>query len=357
MNKERNTIVAKKGTFLTIIKNKLSADKSLTRLVIIFLMLFVALSIVNPDRFLSIGNFKSMMSQFPEFGLMAFGIMLTMIIGGIDLSVVGVANLTSIVVASMLLGLAPKGSPEGQTTIVIIFAIVAALAVGAGCGFINGFLISKVGIPPILATLGTHQFFTGLAIVITKGASLSRLPITYSNVMSTTVFGLIPLSFIIFIVALVILSIVLNRTRYGKEIYMMGSNPNAARFSGLKNDRLTIRTHVYASILAAIGGLIMLANYNSAKPDYGSAYTLQCILIVVLGGVNPDGGSGKVFGVTVAIFTLQILSSGLNMFSEISNFYRPLIWGAVLLIVMLTNYLLATRSSRKISRAMRLTKK
>jgi simple sugar transport system permease protein len=137
---------------------------------------------------------------------------------------------------------------------------------------------------------------------------------------------------------------------------MMGSNPKAAKFSGLRNDRLTIRTHIYASILAAIGGLIMLANYNSAKADYGSAYTLQCILIVVLGGVNPDGGFGKVFGVTVAIFTLQILSSGLNMFPQISNFYRPLIWGGVLLIVLMTNYLLSSRSSRRISRSMRQVK-
>ena len=227
MNKEKSM------TFKNII-NRLNADKHLTRLIIIFLLLFVALTLVNPDRFLSVDNFQSMMVQFPEYGMMAFGIMLTMIIGGIDLSVVGVANLTSIVVASILLGMAPKGTPEGQTSIVIVFAIIVAIGVGASCGFINGFLISKVGIPPILATLGTQQFFTGLAIIITKGAALSRLPIMYSNLISTTVFDLIPLSFIIFIVAMILLSLILNKTRYGSEIYMMGFEPEGSKIQRIE---------------------------------------------------------------------------------------------------------------------------
>ena len=345
--------MTKKNSFFKAAFSKLNSDKHLTRLFVIFAILFVGLTLINSDRFLTIDNFQSMMYQFPEYGMMALGIMLTMIIGGIDLSVVGVANLTSIVVASILLNMAPKGSPEGLTTIVIIFAIFVAVAVGVVSGLINGLLVSKIGIPPILATLGSYQFFTGVAIIITKGAALSRLPITYSNAIRTTVLGVIPLSFVIFLAAVLVLSYVLNRTKYGTEIYMMGSNPTASRFSGLKNDRLTIRTHIYSSVLAAIGGLIMLANYNSAKADYGSAYTLQCVLIVVLGGVNPIGGFGKVSGVTMAIFTLQILSSGLNMFPQISNFYRPLIWGAVLLIVMLTNYLLEERESRQISRSMK----
>ena len=116
----------KKGLFVHKLKNKLGADKHLTRLVIIFLMLFALMSIIHVEKFLTMDNLQSMMYQFPEYGMMAFGIMLAMIIGGIDLSVVGVANLTSIVVASILLQMAPKGSPEAQTTLVIIFAIIAA---------------------------------------------------------------------------------------------------------------------------------------------------------------------------------------------------------------------------------------
>jgi simple sugar transport system permease protein len=131
---------------------------------------------------------------------------------------------------------------------------------------------------------------------------------------------------------------------------MMGSNPVASKFSGLNNTGITNRVFMYSGIMAAIGGLIMLANYNSAKPDYGSAYTLQCILIVVLGGVNPNGGFGKIGGVTVAILILQVLSSGLNLFQNISNFYRPLIWGTVLLLVLSLNYFSQLNETKKIAR-------
>ena len=191
--------MTKKNSFFKAAFLKLNSDKHLTRLFVIFAILFVGLTLINSDRFLTIDNFQSMMYQFPEYGMMALGIMLTMIIGGIDLSVVGVANLTSIVVASILLNMAPKGSPEGLTTIVIIFAIFVAVAVGVVSGLINGLLVSKIGIPPILATLGSYQFFTGVAIIITKGAALSRLPITYSNAIRTTVLGVIPLSFCYFL--------------------------------------------------------------------------------------------------------------------------------------------------------------
>lgn len=129
----------------------------------------------------------------------------------------------------------------------------------------------------------------------------------------------------------------------------MGSNAKASHFSGLNNTKITNRAFMYSGILSGIAGLIMLANYNSAKPDYGSAYTLQCILIVVLGGVNPNGGFGKIGGVTMAIFILQILSSGLNLFPNISNFYRPLIWGGVLLLILSLNYFSEQRELKRIA--------
>ena len=116
-------------------------------------------------------------------------------------------------------------------------------------------------------------------------------------------------------------------------------NPNHRLAALLDPGSLTLITPDDGSgMLAATGGLVMLANYNSAKADYGSTYTLLTVLIVVLGGVNPNGGSGRLFGVVLAVLILQVLSSGLNMFPNVSNFYRPLIWGGVLLAVMVANY-------------------
>ena len=135
----------------------------------------------------------------------------------------------------------------------------------------------------------------------------------------------------------VVIGLLMYKTAFGTKLYMLGSNESAAQFSGLKTSNLIIRTYMTSGIFAAAAGLVMLANYNSAKADYGSTYTLLAILIVVLGGVNPNGGSGRLSGVILAIIVLQVLSSLLNTFPNISNFYRPLIWGGVLLLVIVVN--------------------
>lgn len=131
---------------------------------------------------------------------------------------------------------------------------------------------------------------------------------------------------------------------------MLGTNPTAARLSGLNTTALLMKTYIISGVTAAAGGLVMLANYNSAKADYGSTYTLLTILIVVLGGVNPNGGTGKIIGVLLSVFTLQVLSSGLNMFPNISSFYRPLIWGSVLLLVIVLDHFSEEKTLQKIFR-------
>jgi simple sugar transport system permease protein len=212
------------------------------------------------------------------------------------------------------------------------------MLVGAAAGAINGFLVSKVKIPPILATLGSYELFSGIAIVLTKGKAVSKLPMAYSELMAGKIFGVIPTQLLVFAVVAAFVGFLLSRTTYGPKLYMLGTSEKAARFSGLKNDRLLMKTYILSGVCAALGGLIMLANYNSARADYGTVYTLQCVLIVVLGGVSPSGGKGKLSGVLLAILVLQILSSGLNRFSEINPFFIPLIWGGVLLVVMVLDY-------------------
>ena len=130
----------------------------------------------------------------------------------------------------------------------------------------------------------------------------------------------------------------MKKTTYGKKIILMGSSQNVARYSGLLVDWILIKTYLISGICSALGGMIMLANYNSARADYGSNYTLQCIMIVVLGGVSPNGGKGKISGVLLAIFLVRALETGINRFPQISSYYISLVWGAVLLLVMVMNY-------------------
>ncbi len=328
----------------------LTRDTHLARLVIILITLFLFFAIVKTEGFLNIRTWQSMAIQFPEFGLMALGVMLTMITGGIDLSVVGIANMTSIGAAVIMLTLVPRGADAGQAAIGISVAMLLALLAGAVAGAINGLLVAKVKIPPILVTLGTLELFTGVAILITGGKPKSGLPPVYGQVFAGKIFGLVPVPLLVFVVAAIVVALIMNRTAYGTKIYMLGTNARAARFSGLNTTSLLVRTYMFSGLTASLAGLVMLANYNSAKADYGSTYTLLTVLIVVLGGVNPNGGSGRLIGVVLAILILQILSSGLNMFPSISNFYRPLIWGGVLLAVIATNHLSQSGSRLRLFR-------
>jgi len=177
----------------------------------------------------------------------------------------------------------------------LIIAVLLSLLVGLACGTIAGTLISRFNIPAILATLGTQQLFTGIAIGITNGRPQSRLPLLYSKIGNLELFNFVPLPFIIFSAVAFGIGLILSRTRFGTHMYMMGTNAHASRYAGL----------------------IMMARANSAKADYGAPYTLQCVFIAVLGGIDPNGGFETITGVTMAILILQFLSSGLNMFNKL----------------------------------------
>ena len=172
----------------------------------------------------------------------------------------------------------------------------------------------------------------------TEVRAISDFPVTYAYLINNRIAG-IPVQFLIFAVGAVILWFLLSRTTYGKKLTLLGSSENVARFSGLNVDWILVKTYLISGIYAAAGGMIMLANYNSARADYGSNYTLQCILIVVLGGVSPNGGKGKIGGVLLSIFLVRALETGLNRFPQISSYYISLVWGAVLLLVMVLDYL------------------
>ena len=335
-------------------------DRHISRLVIMTVIWLVFMAITKFDKFYTIANFQTIAGKFPEFGLMSLGAMLCMITGGIDLSSVGVANLTSILMAMYMRYRAGESSSISGLLIVEVF--IFALLIGCAAGVLNGLLISKIHIPPILATLGVNQLLTGIALVVTNGKAVSDIPIDYSAIINQkllkvvpgkrgTVQGLIPVQLLFFVAAALLVWFLLARTSYGKKLYLMGTSENVARFSGLKVDQLLIKTYALSGILAALGGMIMLANYNSARSDYGSVYTLQCILIVVLGGVSPTGGKGRISGVMLSIILLSLLEAGINRFPQISSYYITLIWGAVLLLVMVLNYFVEHPIVRKAAKA------
>lgn len=306
-----------------------------SRLALITVGVFFLMAALSPDRFLSEGNLTSMAFQFPEFAILALAMTLTMMTGGIDLSVVGVANLSAVVAAIILTSLAPATSGAVASLPWLLVAYAAALATGVFAGAVNGLLIARLALPPILATLGTGLVFTGFAVALTGGSAVMGFPESVAWLGNERLLG-IPAPLIIFALLALVLHVLLTRTAFGLRATMYGANPMAALYAAIDTHRLLLKVYIVSGAFAAIAGLVIMSRANSAKADYGSSYLLLAVLIAVLGGVNPYGGRGKVIGVVLAVLAMQFLSSGLNML-QVSNFARELIWGALLIAVMLIN--------------------
>jgi simple sugar transport system permease protein len=304
------------------------------RLAVIVVVVFLAMSVLAPDKFLSWQNMTSMAFQFPEFAILALAMTVTMLTGGIDLSVVGIANLSAIIAATILTQV--TGGGVG----IVLVAYTAAIGVGVAAGLFNGVLVANLGLPPILATLGSGLIFTGIAIALTGGSAVMGFPAATAWIGNSTILG-VPTPLILFALLALAISLILTRTAFGVKLRMYGANPLAARFAAINIDAMLLKVYVLSGTLAAVAGMVVMSRANSAKADYGSSYLLLAVLIAVLGGVNPYGGYGRVIGVVLAVLAMQFLSSGLNMVG-VSNFARELIWGSLLIFVMIVNTMRTT---------------
>ena len=302
-----------------------NVDKNTSLLFVLVILIFAVMAVLQPSAFLGLANIQGMCIQFPEFGIMALGMMLAMIAGGIDLSLVGIANFASIVGATIMVKM---GGTNGS----IVLGIIAAIIIGLLCGTFNGFMIGYLQIPPMLVTLCGLQLYTGLGLAITKGPARTGLPESFSAI-ANGVIGIVPIATIIFLICALVVAVMLRSTVYGQQVCFMGTNNTASRYSGINNLKITIMTYGTSGILGGIAGVIMASHYNSAKSDYGSSYTLLTLLIVVLGGTNPDGGKGSVLGVSLAVLVLQLVSSAFNIM-RINSFLKTFVWGLILLVII-----------------------
>lgn len=308
-------------------------DVNVIILVVAAVAVFLVLSLAIGDKFFAVKNFQSMAFQIPEFGFMAFGMALCLLAGGIDLSIVSIANLSSILAGYIILGIANK---VGNVWLAILLAFLVALVVATLCGLLNGLLIAKAYIFPILATLSTMIFYGGVAMAITSGNTVIGFPEQFAEVSIFKLWG-IPAAFIVFVAATIILSLILAVTFFGRSVYLYGENKIVALFSGMKTHSIIIKTYMLSGFLSGIGGLIMMSRVNSARVGYGETYLLQALLVCILGGLSWKGGRGKIVGVFLGILVLQMLQSGLTLLG-MEPYLKNFIWGVVLIGVMIANY-------------------
>lgn len=316
---------------------KKDVNMSILILMALFIAIFLYISVGSPIY--SARNIRSLLYQAPEFGILSVAMMLAMLCGGIDLSIVSNANTSGIFAALIL---TKAWFPNLSTPSSIALAVIVALLSSVIFGFVNGFLISKLSIPPMLTTLGTMMFYSGIGMALTSGKSIVNLPDALTS-FGTMSIGGIPLIYILFFLIVVIVGFILSYTYFGRNIYLYGENNIASRFSGINNEKLTIIIYSLIGLLAGIAGIIIISRVNSSKVGYGDAYLLQTLLVCVIGGINPDGGRGKVFGVFIAIMCMQILGSAFT-FWQFSPYARKLIWGSMLVVVMGLNYIGAKKA-------------
>jgi simple sugar transport system permease protein len=297
----------------------------------VVIFLFIVATLLKPESFLKKTNIVSLTSQFPEYGLMAFGMMLCMISGGIDLSQVGAANLSAAVAVIL------ADNIQVDQTVRIVLIVMTCLFAGAACGLINGITIAILRISPMLTTLCTLQIFTGLVMIITKGNALTRIPKTFITTFNGHITNTVPVALVIYGITTAIIAFVLKYTVFGKQLTMMGANPVATRYSGINNTSVTLLTYMTAGSIAGLSGILMSSHYASVKANYGSSYTLLSLLIVVLGGIDPKGGKGKVTGVILSTIALQLMSSIFNIM-RFDSHLKTFSWGLLLICVMITNY-------------------
>lgn len=320
---------------------------STKQLLCINLIIFAVFSILRPARFPTAFNFESMCFQFPEPGLFTLGIAITMLTAGADLSIVAVANLVATIDGMILLQVMPQGADGGTVALYMALCVVVAIVIGLICGSLNGFLVAKLGIFPILATLGTQNLYTGISTVLTKGQGVfGTFPEALSFIGGGKLFGLIPMPLVLFAAALAVVTMVIHCSPHGLKTQWFGSNRRASFYCGIDNVKTVFTTYVMASLLGALAGILILARTNSAKYDYGTSYVLQAMLASVLAGVSPLGGKGYILDILLSVFGIQMLDSGFN-FLRVSSFVRTSTYGILLIISVAVEYASGRLKMRK----------
>lgn len=308
-----------------------------TTVICVFLALFMVMAILAPRTFLTVLNIQSMASQLPELAILSLGMMVVIVTGGIDLSIVYVASLSGIAGAYVMAhGFTDQLSAWG-TYLVIAEGLLASLIVAMLCGLLNGFVIARIGVSPILATLGTMTLFEGIGLQFTRGGSVTGFPPEYATIGSGTLL-MIPVPFVILIICGFLTSILLDRTAWGRTVYMLGHNPVATLFSGINVRKVALKVYLYSAFMSWLAGVIMTSRYNSARIDYGTSYLLQTVTAVVLGGADISGGYARVVSTIVAVGIIQIISSGLNILG-VNRYIVDVIIGLILIGVLLANSL------------------
>ncbi len=303
----------------------------------ILIGILIAFVTLRSPYFLTLSNFKNILLDSSILMIVAIGQMMVIITAGIDLSVASTLAFSGMAVGLII---------SNNWGIHPLLAILMGLGIGLVLGSLNGFLISKTGIPPIIATIAAMIIWRGFTYVISGGAwvDAAEMPDSFKQLARGTILGIPNLIFIVIIVALIFYYF-LGHTRTGRQIYAFGSNPDGARFVGINVAKINFLVYMFSGMLAGMGGVLWVSRYASAQSNSATGLELLTVAACVIGGVFIFGGSGSITGVLLGCLLLSIITNALNQV-KVSPFWKLAIQGAIILIAVITDSIISQRVER-----------
>jgi rhamnose transport system permease protein len=298
---------------------------------LIILIVGVLVLATQSPVFLTPSNILNQGRLMTEVALVALPMTFIIITGGIDLSVGSIFGLSAIVLGYTWQNL---GLP-------LEVAIVISLIVSVVAGFVNGWFIDRLGLPPLIMTLATLALYRGLAEGISQARSARGFPEWFYALGQRDLFG-VPTQLWLFIIAAIIFAIILSRTTFGRTLYAMGNNETGARFSGLPVNRVKITIYMLSGLMAGLAGYIFVSRVSTTRSDMGSGLELEAIAAVVLGGTSIFGGSGSIGGTVIGVILIQLLKNGLSL-AGAKNDATIVVIGVVLILSILVNNFIQRR--------------
>lgn len=301
---------------------------------LLLVVMVIVFGVVEP-QFLSGNNLINILRQSTFLTLVAMGQMLVLLTAGFDLSVGAVVALVSVLTASTM---APTGA--NGSWFLVLGAITVGVVAGAICGLLNGVGVAYLKVSPFIVTLGTSSVYAGAALILTGGAPIVGLAENFTSTLGAGRQLGIPTVVYLTVLFVLLVGFVVNRTRFGRYIYAVGGNENAARLSGIRVGRTLLSVYVASGLLAAAAGILLTARVSAGEPNLGGDLVLQSITAAVLGGVSLRGGEGRLSGVVLGALFIGMLSNGMNLI-RVSSYYQMIALGSLLVLAVVVDRLRA----------------
>lgn len=328
MSQEKAMHAAKPGKFKMLLRQQVFL------VILLILVISIFLSFVRPDSFPTVLNIFNVLKQASQYAILAIGMGLVIISGGIDLSV------GSIVACSICLA----ANLNSRIGIHPILMLVIIFAVGALFGIANGVLVTKAGLPPFIATMGMLSVGEGIALLLTNGTPI-KYEETWICVFGGGYIGPVPVQVIVMAVMVVLATLFTKYTVTGRNIYAVGNNVRAAKLTGINTDKVLIQVYLICGLMCALVGLMMLGQLKQAGPGYGSGYELDAIAASVIGGISMAGGEGSIYGVTAGAILMALLK---NLFVQIAvpSYWQTVVLGLVIIASVAIDCIRKKREAR-----------